>query len=75
MKLNKISKFNMVTKNFDEFVIFHQIFDRNVQLSSSFDKTFSYVRGACEYKDNVYQAYIYRKITLVPVAFLIALSI
>ena len=37
----------MVTKKFDEFVIFHQFFDRSVQLSLSFGKTFSYVRGAC----------------------------
>ena len=61
LKLNKISRFDMVTKHFDEFVIFHQNFDRSVQLSSSFGKTFSYVRGACEFKDKVYQAYIYRK--------------
>ena len=40
---------------------FTKIFDRSVQLSSSFGKTFSYVRGACEYKDKVYQVYIYRK--------------
>ena len=40
---------------------FTKSFDRSEQLSSSFDKTFSYVRGACEYKDKVYQAYIDRK--------------
>ena len=40
---------------------FTKIFDRRVQLSSSFGKTFSYVRGACKYKDKVYQADIYRK--------------
>ena len=51
----------MVTKKFDEFVIFHQNFGRGVQLSSSFGKTFSYVRYACKYKDKVYQADIYRK--------------
>ena len=59
LKLNKISRFNMVTKNLDEFVIFHQNFWQ--KLSSSFGKTSSFVRGACEYKDKVYQAYIYRK--------------
>ena len=51
----------MVTKKIDEFVIFHQIFGRSVQLSSSFVKTFSYVRDDCSYKDKVYQADIYRK--------------
>ena len=40
-----------------------------------FGKMFSDVRGACWYKNKVYQADIYRKITLVPVAFLMALSI
>ena len=38
-----------------------EIFGRSVQLSSSFGKTFSYVRGACKCKDKVYQADIYRK--------------
>ena len=37
----------MVSKKIDEFVIFHQNFGRSVQLSSSFGKTFSYVRDAC----------------------------
>ena len=37
----------MVTKKFDEFVIFTKIFSRSVQLNSSFGKTFSYVREAC----------------------------
>ena len=37
------------------------MFGRSVQLSSSFGKTFSYVRDACEYIDKVYQADIYRK--------------
>ena len=54
---------------------FTKIFGRSVQLSSSFSKTFSYVRNACLYKDKVYKADIYRKIILVPVAFLMALSI
>ena len=36
----------MVTKKFDEFDIFHQIFDRSVQLSSHYGKMFSYVRSA-----------------------------
>ena len=40
---------------------FTKIFCRSVQLSSNFGKTFSYVRGACWYKDKVYQADIYRK--------------
>ena len=40
---------------------FTKIFGRSVQLSSSFGKTFSYVRDACEYKNKVYQADIYRK--------------
>ena len=40
---------------------FTKMFDRSVQLSSSFGKTFSYVRGACEYKGKVYQADIDRK--------------
>ena len=47
LKLNKISRFKMVTKKFDELVIFYQNFGRSVQLSSSFGKTFSYVRDAC----------------------------
>ena len=51
----------MITKKFDEFVIFNQFFDRSVQLSSSFGKTFSCVRDACWYKDKVYKADIYRK--------------
>ena len=51
----------MVTKKFDEFVIFTKIFDRSVQLSSSFGKTFSYVRDACKYNNKVYQSGIYRK--------------
>ena len=38
-----------------------KMFGRSVQLSSNFGKTFSYVRDACWYKDNVYQADIYRK--------------
>ena len=54
---------------------FTKIFGRSVQLRSSFGKTFSYVRDACKYKDKVYQADIFRKITLVPVAVLMALSI
>ena len=40
---------------------FTKCFGRSVQLSSSFGKTFSYVRDACKYKDKVYQADIYRK--------------
>ena len=40
---------------------FTNIFGRSEQLSSSFGKTFSYVRDACLYKDKVYQADIYRK--------------
>ena len=40
---------------------FTKIFGRSVKLSSSFGKTFSYVRDACKYKDKVYQADIYRK--------------
>ena len=40
---------------------FTKIFDRSVQLSSSFGKTFFYVRDACKYKDKVYQADIHRK--------------
>ena len=51
----------MVAKKFDEFVIFTKIFGRSVQLSSRFGKTFSSVKDACEYKDKVYQADIYRK--------------
>ena len=34
---------------------------RRLQLISSFGKRFSYVRDACQYKDKVYQADIYRK--------------
>ena len=49
---------------------------RSVQLSSSFGKTFSYIRDACQYKDKVYQAVIFiGRITLVPVEILMALSI
>ena len=40
---------------------FTKFFGRGVQLSSSFGKTFSYVRDACKYKDKEYQADIYRK--------------
>ena len=40
---------------------FTKMFERSVQLSSSFGKTFSDVRGACWYKDKVYQDDIYRK--------------
>ena len=40
---------------------FTKLFGRSVQLSSNFGKTFSYVRDACWYKDNVYQADIFRK--------------
>ena len=40
---------------------FTKIFGTSVQLSSSFGKTFSYVRDDCQYKDKVYQADIYRK--------------
>ena len=40
---------------------FTKIFGRSVQLSSSFGKTFSYVRDACKYKDKVFLADIYRK--------------
>ena len=61
LKLNKISRLNIVTLKFDELLIFHQNFGRSVQLSSSSGKTFSYVRDACWYKDKVYQADIYRK--------------
>ena len=39
---------------------FTKCFGRSVQLSSSFGKTFSYVRDACKYKDKVYEADIYR---------------
>ena len=40
---------------------FTKIFGRSVQLSSSFGKTFSYVRDACEYKDKVFKADIYNE--------------
>ena len=40
---------------------FTKIFGRSVQLSTSFGKTFSYVRDACKYKCKVYLADIYRK--------------
>ena len=54
---------------------FTKIFDRRVQLSSRFGKTFSYVRGACKYKDKVYQADIYRKNNTCTSCDLMALSI
>ena len=71
LKLNKISRFDMVTKIFDELVIFHQNFDRSVQLSSSFGETLSYVST----KLKCIKLIVIGKITLVPVAFLIALSL
>ena len=40
---------------------FTKIFGRSVQSSSSFGKTFSYIRDADWYKDKVYEADIYRK--------------
>ena len=40
---------------------FTKNFGRSLQLSSSFGKTFAYVRDACKYKDKMYQADIYRK--------------
>ena len=52
----------MVTKKkMMNLSFFTKNFGRSVQLSSSFGKTFSYVRDACKYKDEVYQADIYRK--------------
>ena len=54
---------------------FTQIFGRSVQLSSSFGKTFSYVRNACYTKTKCIKLIFIGKITLVPVAFLMALSI
>ena len=54
---------------------FTNCFGRSVKLSSSFAKTLSYVRDACKWKDKVYQANIYKKTTLVPVGFLMALNI
>ena len=54
---------------------FTKMFDRSVQLSSSFGKTFSYVRGACEYKGKVYQADIDRKNNTCTSCVLMALSI
>ena len=47
LKLNKISRLNIVTKNLMNLLFFTKIFDRSVQLSSSFGKTFSYVRSVC----------------------------
>ena len=47
LKLNKISRLNMVTKKLMNLSFFAKIFDRSVQLSSSFGETFSYVSGAC----------------------------
>ena len=61
LKLNKISIFDMVTKKMMNLSFFTNFFGRSVQLSSSFGKTFSYVRDACKYKDKVYQADSYRK--------------
>ena len=51
----------MVTKKIDELSFFTNTFGRSVQLSSSFGKTFSYVRDACNYKDKVYEADFFRK--------------
>ena len=51
----------MVTKKFDDFVFFQQIFGRSVQLSSSFGKKYSYVRDPCYYKDKVYQVDFYEE--------------
>ena len=54
---------------------FINIIDRSVQLSSSFGKTFSFVKDACYYKDKVYQTAIYRKNNTWTKCVLIALSI
>ena len=54
---------------------FTKKFGRSVQLSSSFGKMFSYVRDACKYKDEVYQADIYRKNNTCTSCVLMALSI
>ena len=54
---------------------FTKIFDRSAQLSSSFGKKFSYVRGACKYKDKVYQGDIYRKNNTCTSCVLMTLSI
>ena len=54
---------------------FTKIFDRCVQLSSSFGKTFSYVRALVITQTKCIKLIFIGKITLVPVAFLMALSI
>ena len=36
LKLNKISRFNMVTKKFDEFVIFYQNFSQKCSIELKF---------------------------------------
>ena len=49
LKLNKISRFNMVTKKFDEFVIFHQkfwqtdIYGNNITCTSCVVNGFKYI--------------------------------
>ena len=71
LKLNKISRFNMVTKKFDEFFIFRLKFWQKcaIELKSPTLGTLVSTKTKC------IKLIFIGKIKLVPVAFLMALSI
>ena len=73
LKLNQISRFNMVTKKFNEFVIFHQNFWQKCAIELKFLVKRSPTLGTLvSTKTKCLKLISIMKITLVPVAFLMA---
>ena len=75
LKLNKISRFDIVIKKLMNLSFFTKFFDRRVQLSSSLVKRSPTLRALVSTKTKCIKLIFIGKITLVPVAFLMALSI
>ena len=76
LKFNKISRFNMVTKKFDEFVIFSPKSLAEVCIWAQVSVKRSPTLGTLvSIKTKCIKLILIGKITLVPVAFLMALSI
>ena len=77
LKFNKISRFNMVTKKIVEFVIFHQNFWQKCAIEPKFVsvKPSPTLGTLVSIKTKCIKLIFIGKITLVPVAFLMALSI
>ena len=70
VKLNKILRFNMVNKIFDQFVIFHKFFWQKCAIEIKFGKkNFPTLGTLVSTKKMCIKMMFTGKITLVPVAF------